>query len=420
MVRQKFPVVGVSLSAEKAHFEPITSIAAAERWASRTCTIAEQTTAEELHLCHLRQVSDITKLVLTVDPVRGPRGVVLNISHSLISHGSYFILEAFVSYLAHKECQFGIERIFAPEDVTTRVPKLPQSLSNAYIQKFGAPTTAQMDTVAMAMEKAAQRWSRSSIGIPTHRKHEGRKSVMHNKEVKFEDAEFREALQLAKREKLTLTALFFAAITAGIHQRYSNGTEDGAHLLFSGNARRWMDVDGRDGQQPVALSILPGALWLDKASLAPDADDKVHLLRLARDIYAVQDIDLTSEHVIGFYDQSAPAVAKATRNAASESLHVPPYCRPTMTSQGAFKTEKASGNRDHSLVRFLNFKTGGRNTEPSVCFALYSCNGELRCNLIFDEKYFDQDELMQLMYMITAHFRRMIGQSGSLVGSTKL
>lgn len=402
---------------DEAVFEPITCLAAAKEWASCTCTTAEETTVEQLHLSQLRQASDMTKLILVTDPIRGSRGFVLNISHTLISHGSYHILEAFILYLSHKECQFGIDRVFTPEDGNAAAQKLPQSLSNAYLSQSAAPTQAQMDAAAVTVQKAQERWTRHSIGIPTHINYGGRRSFMHNKEARFEDADFRAALVVAKREKVTLTALFFAAIAAAIYQRYSTGAEEGAHLLFSGNARRWIDIEG---QPPVALSIVPGAMWLDKAYFAPDTDDRERLLRLARGVRAAQDLDLASEHIIGFYDQLAPSAAKATLDAQSEPVVVPPYCRPTMTSQGAFMTDKASGDVESSLVRFTNFKSGGRNTDPSVCFALYSCNGELRCNLLFDEKYFDEDEMMQLMYSIAAQFRRMIDRRRARTASTKL
>ena len=56
-----------------------------------------------------------------------------------------------------------------------------------------------------------------------------------------------------------------------------------------------------------------------------------------------------------------------------------------------------------------DFNTGGRSTDPSVCFALNSFRDELRFNLLFDEKFFDQHDVMHMAYVVARLFRRLVG-----------
>lgn len=394
---------------------------AAQQWVSQTCFIESNTTGEALLLAQCRQASDKTRLTIILDPSRGSRACVLNISHTLISQGVWDIIRTFVDNLARDDCNNGLEGIFSPEDIGRLPSKLPQSLSNAYSSQLPAPTEAQRHKAVLIQQKAQDRWGLNSIGIPIHSEHQTRQSWMHNKQIRVEDADFRAALVLAKTEGITITSLFFACITAGIHRRYSNGSEDGAHLVFSGNARRWIKTDGEAGEPPVALSIVPGAMWLDKTCLQSDLNDKASLLRLAKDIHAVQEDDMASEHIIGVYNELAPVAANAVLETQNAHAVFPATCRPTLTSQGAFLSRGASPasskDESQSVTRVTNFRTGGRNTSSTVCFALYSFNKELRCNMLFDERFFDQDEMMQLMYIITGLFRRMIGQVGQSAGS---
>lgn len=424
LARQKFPLIGVSLGTQKAFFDPITTIDAAQQWASETCVIEGNTTGEALFLSLCRQVSDSTKLAIVLDPIHGSRACVLNISHTILSLGGYTILSAFLTYMTDDECQYGLGNVFAPEDGELLIQKLPQSLSNAYSSQIAPPTEAQRRNATLIQHKAQERWSRTSIGIPIHSQYKARPSLIQNKQIRFEAAEFQAVLAIAKRENVTITAIFFACIVAGIHHRYGTGNEDGAHLIFSGNARRWLDTEGQNGQPPVALSIVPGAMWLDKACLTFGLNESSSLLSLAKSIQAAQDEDFASEHIIGVYDELAPLAAKATWDAQNGPLLVPAACRPTLTSQGPFgqrdPMKLPSHDRSQSIMRVSNFRTGGRNTEPSVCFALYSFNRELRCNLLFDEQFFDQDEVMQLMHVIAGAFRRMIALSERQGAAVKL
>jgi hypothetical protein len=60
-------------------------------------------------------------------------------------------------------------------------------------------------------------------------------------------------------------------------------------------------------------------------------------------------------------------------------------------------------------VRMTDFNTGGRTTDPTVCFALNSFRDQLRFNMLFDEKFFDVTEVMLLGHEVAGMFRRLVG-----------
>ena len=114
-----------------------------------------------------------------------------------------------------------------------------------------------------------------------------------------------------KRHKLTLTSAFYACICSAIAQAHATGHEEGAHLLFSAHARRWVPTDGEGGTPPVTMAIVPGGAWIsaDKEELC--AKDQAGLISLAHKIAAAQDVDLASPHVLGIMDGLADAALAA-------------------------------------------------------------------------------------------------------------
>ncbi|ATY65125.1 hypothetical protein A9K55_004920 [Cordyceps militaris] len=422
LTRQSLPLVGVTLGSDEAFLKLLQSVDDAERWISETCLFEDNVTCEEVLLKQCRQISDVTTLTVILEPSSGRQGCVLNISHTLTSLDVYRIIDSFVSNLSARECDADFAQSFSPESATL-LPRLPQSLSHAYTSQNADVTAAQRAEAMTIYERAQARWARPSIGIPIHAGHHTRASLMHNEHVPFPAALVAAALAAAKQHGVTLTALFFACITAGIQARYDgppNGDEadGGAHLVFSGNAKRWAAIRASERHAPVGMSILPGALWLDRAELCAGPAAAQNVFALARTIQARQQQDLASQHIIGVYDELAPRAFQAAMGSSTPPPAVPAVSRPTLTSQGEFAKQAARGAAA-ARARLVHFRSGGRNTDPNVCFALYSFRGDMRCNLLFDGKYFDRDDVVGLMDNIMALFRRA-AFSGQNTTSSKI
>lgn len=424
--RRALPVVGVVFpTLDQAAFELHQTAEDAKRWAAQTCPVAENTTVTDVYLALARHATDtLTSMTLVVDPVRGPRGCVSNISHTLMSLDVFTIMQEFMHQLAHPDTELGIDGIFSPETASNTISRLPQSLSHAYSLRH-QPTPQELQEAVAMQERSQERWARSSIGIPLQKDYQHRPSRIHNQSVTFEPSEAKAAFAFLKQSGVSLTAAFFACMTSGIAHAFpetnSSAELDGAHLVFSANGRRFLPLAASNGQGPVTMPIIPGSMWIDAKDVNLRPTSPQGLLRLARVVEQAQNQDLTSPHLIGVLDQAAPALAKALEDVHNlpDGPPLPAVGRPTLTSQGQFadlqKRVPGAGARDATEmdgpdpIRMVDFNTGGRNTDPNVCFALNSFRDELRFNLLFDEKFFDLHDVLHMGCTVSRLFRRLVG-----------
>ncbi|CAG8359511.1 unnamed protein product [Penicillium salamii] len=401
--RRAYPVIGTETDMEQAYFEPHNTAEAAKRWATERCLIATNTSLEEVRQSLIRRPLDKTTMTLVVDPIRGPRGCVYNVSHTLTDLPIYDPLQEFTKQLSRPDAERGIDAIFSPDFLLDITPRLPQSLCHAYSRLF-QPTPEDLAGATQILERANARYARSTIGIPLHPDWKTRPSHMHNKTIKFEPAESRSAFRCFKQLGISLTTAFFACMTSAIAQKYSQGNEEGAHLLFSSNGRRWIDLAG-DGHGPINMSIVPAGLWINADEADLRAKDKHSLAKLAKAIGHAQEQDLVSPHLISLYDQMAPELVKGMAN--PNQPDPPALGRPTLTSQGAFGKNVADPAGGDPM-RITYFNTGGRNTDPAVCFALNTYRDELKFNLLFDERFFALHEVAQLAQAVAGLFREFV------------
>ncbi|KAJ5875989.1 uncharacterized protein N7529_001573 [Penicillium soppii] len=398
--RRAQPIIALDIDMEQASFAPHNTSEAAKRWASQSCFVATNTSVEEVANTLIRTPSNLSSMTLIVDPARGPRGCILNISHTLISLSVYDILHEFITQLSNPENERGIDAIFSPDFLLDITPRLPQSLSHAY-SRIHNPSPEDLQAAMAVIQRSQARFARSTIGVPIHADWKNRPSNMHNERIAFEPSESRAAFKCFKKLGITLSTAFFACMTSAAAQMFGKGDEEGAHLLFSGNGRRWVDLGG-DGHGPVLMSILPGGLWVEGSDVDIRAKDQDGLAALAKAIGHAQAEDLVSPHIIALYDQMAPALVKGM----AEPVDPAPLARLTLTSQGIF-----GGGRELEVldpIRMSTFLTGGRCSE-GLCFALSSFKGELLFNMLFDERFFVPDELMQFGHAVAGLFKKFVG-----------
>lgn len=427
--RRALPVVGVAYpTLDQAAIELHQTADDARRWTAQTCLVADNTTVSDVYLARSRtQTEALTTMTLVVDPIRGARGCVLNMSHTLMSLDIFKILQEFMLQLARPENELGIDAVFSPETPSNTTSRLPQSLSHAYALRH-QPAPHDLQEAFATHQRSQERWSRPTIGIPLHPDHQHRPSRIHNKTITFEPSEAKTAFRFLKQSGVSLTAAFFACMTSGIAHSFpsTNAYPEGAHLLFSGNGRRFIPVTASNGQGPISMPIIPASMWIDEKDVNLRPTSPRGLLRLAHAIEEAQNQDLASPHIIAVWDQMGPALAKALEDAYSVPGGPPPPSvgRPTLTSQGQFNcdlgnrttttttatgSEASPGETETDRIRMSDFNSGGRSTDPSVCFALNSFRDELRFNLLFDEKFFDQHDVMHMAYVVARLCRRLVG-----------
>ncbi|KAL4790267.1 hypothetical protein BDV19DRAFT_402210 [Aspergillus venezuelensis] len=416
--RQLLPVVGVDFpTLETASFNLLDTLDAARKWTERSSIIASNTTVDDIYLSRSRSNQESLTMTLVVDPVRGSRGCVLSMSHTLISTNIYRILQEYIFQLANPHSALGLAGTFKPENAKDITSRLPISLSHAY-NLTHAPTPSDLQTAFTAHQKSQERWSRNSIGIPLHPEYKSRPSRIHNKTIAFESWETAAAFKFLKQAGMSLTAAFTACMTSAIAHMYpvQNSNPDGAHLLFSASGRRYLDTAARTGtgQGEVSMPIIPASTWVGSEEVDLRPTSQKALLRLAAAIERAQNADLENPHIIAVFDQIAPDLVKALSDASSLPSGPPPppsMGRPTLTSQGQFsnKLDRLASQDPGAQVRMTDFNSGGRTTDPSVCFALNSFRDELRFNMLFDEKFFPQGDVALLGQVVARLFRRVTG-----------
>jgi hypothetical protein len=139
---------------------------------------------------------------------------------------------------------------------------------------------------------------------------------MHNifLEWEGEDEDFQKALTTIRSRGLTLTSAFFACICSAITQVYyhenRNGEADGAHLLFSANARRWLPSEGANDTAPITMAGFPGGAWVDATIQEMKATSLETMSELARKIRQAQKVDLGSPHILALLDDVATSVTE--------------------------------------------------------------------------------------------------------------
>ncbi|RDW93017.1 uncharacterized protein DSM5745_00339 [Aspergillus mulundensis] len=436
------PVIGVHFpTLEQASYALHQTASEAKQWTQQTCLVETKTTVNDVYLARSRAKMGAISMTLVLDPARGPRGCVLNISHTLMNADFFVIVQEYIAQLGNTENERGVEGIFNPtlETVQSISPRLPQSLSNAYTRLTPSPTPQDLQDAMHAYERAQARWTRPSIGIPLHPNHARRTRHIQNKTIAFEPSESRAAFSFLKESGLSLTAAFFASMVAAIATRYPATPEeqiDGAHLCFPVHGRRRLDTDAtEDGAGPVRMPIIPCSAWVSshEADLTPTSQKG--LMRLAAQISRAMNDEVSSPHVIAVFEQLGPEMARAIADASTAPPEPPAAgCsaargRPTLTSQGQFSNArdrlaqtqtKADGENGEGGTAMSDFNSGGRTTDPSVCFALNSFRDELRFNLLFDERFFGYTETMMLGFEVAGLFRRLVGIHGDGDGDVSL
>ncbi|KAL4903337.1 hypothetical protein BDW74DRAFT_186028 [Aspergillus multicolor] len=417
------PVIGVDFPTLTAASYPLHRTAKqAKGWTSRTCCIESKTTVNDVYLDRSREKMGDISLTLVLDPARGPRGCVLNIAHTLMNVDLFLIVQEYIHQLADPENERGVEGIFdsSLETVQGIRPRLPQSLTNAYTHLIPQPTTKDFQTALHAYQRSQDRWARPSIGIPLHPNHANRRRHIHNKTISFEPHESETAFRFLRKSRISLTAAFFACMVSTIATRYPPTPAEraegaGAHLCFPVHGRRWLDTNANaeTGTGPVRMPIIPCSAWLDASEVDLAPSTQKGLTTLAAAISKAMNNEVSSPHIIAVFEQLAPQMAAAmaaAHTSPDDPPPPPPRGRPTLTSQGQY-----SNSRDRDLiaqegeVTLADFNSGGRTTDPSVCFALNSFRDELRFNLLFDEKFFDATETVLLGFQVAGLFRRLVG-----------
>lgn len=435
-----------SVNLDHITFQAIQTIEEAQNWIQDTAIcVKDGTTSQQLvdflsnH--RIEPAGKQFRAYLVANPSHGNPSLVLNASHVANGHRLIFQGCAIVQALVDgrlaaltetvDDDRQALEAIFAPEDVSRLIWNLPQSLNTAYIDKFN-PGTSEME---IGMEKLGERISNGvqpTIGIPRFSEPaknptytlgtvNGQPLTMLNLRRNIGATEHQMLHRAYKKRGSSLPSFVYACLVNSIDRRCKASTSEqgetpGANLVYSAHASRWFPLDTFTARSPVNMAIALGSGYVAPDELRSGQRgrdlNEDELFALAKTIRVKQEQYLESPHIISAMEQVGDDVSflvadnavkqqqQGTDGYVALCENAPAICPPTMTSQNAIRINRlytAAGASDEpkpkkpegEYLYFVEGMVGGRTTDATVCFALWSFAGILTLQTHFDSRFFD-------------------------------
>lgn len=450
------------LDLDHALWQPIRSLEQAQQWLHDTAVVVNDGTTVQQMVDRLsnRRIEPVGKqfrVYLVCDPLYGAPGLIVNASHALNGHRALFQGEMIFQALLdpritgtlrqHPDSTSALAAIFKPEELSESLPKLPQSLNTAYADRFqpgASEIAAGFHKVGEKLANGAQ----PSIGIPRFQvpsgtpafslgMHDGTPMSMLNLRSRIKAADNQSLKRACKKYGASVPSLVYACIVNSIDRHCgsstgSDGAALGANLAYSAHASRWMPAETFMERSPVNMAIVLGSGYLSPEELQPGQRGsdlgETGLFALARTIRQKQDDFLDTPHIIGAMpdlgDQVSSQLAEAAerqREAGTDwrlalSENSPAVCPPTLTSQGVipvkrFYTAQGASNKlqlgqpTEEYLEFVDICSGGRTTDASVCFAMFTHAGALTLQAHFDSHFFDAKLVRNILDDVVSQLR---------------
>ncbi|GAC96557.1 hypothetical protein PHSY_004138 [Pseudozyma hubeiensis SY62] len=435
-----------SLDLDHVTFTALQTADEAQEWIQDTAIVVDDgTTTEELMNYNsnhrIEPPGKQFRVYLVLNPRRGSPSIVLNASHVLNGHRAHVqccaILEAMMSdklvslLEATPDPRLALGALFAPEDVSKVLGKLPISLDTAYQERF-KPTETDLD---VGMEKLGERLTNSAlptIGVPRFESPakspeyslgnaHGQPMTMLNLKREMDFNEYRKVRQAHKKLGITVPSFVYACIVNSIDRRCKASTAQddetpGAHLAYSAHASRWFPAETFMSRSPVNMAIVPGSGYISPHELRSEQRGRDlslnELIALSKTIRQRQEAFLASPHIVSTLEQVADEVSRNIAETASKQQQAgtdplvalcqnsPAICPPTLTSQGdnvfnrlftakGGSLEGRPANLEGDYIYVNRGYISGRTTDATVCFALLGFGGVLSLAGHFDSRFFD-------------------------------
>lgn len=427
-------------------FEAIHTVQDAQKWIDDTAVLVEDgTTAQEvvdqLSNQRIEPAGRQFRAYLVSNPRDGHKAVVINASHVLNGHRMIFqgcaivqaLVDGRVAALAAStpDARQALEAIFEPEELSRLIRKLPQSLNAAYNETF-KPGAAEREHGLEKLGERLANGAQPTIGIPRFEtpaespEHSlgtlnGEPMTMLNLRRRIGAIEHRQLQQAYKKFGSTLPSFVYACIVNSIDRRCKASTAEdgeapGANLVYSAHASRWFPQETFTARSPVNMAIVFGSGYLSHEDLRSKQRGRelngAELFALAKTIRSKQDANLDSPHIISAMEQIGDDISALIADTAAKqreagtdryvalSENSPAICPPTLTSQGnipikrLYTAEGASYDPkpkqpESEYIYLVEGILGGRTTDASVCFAMWSFAGILTLQAHFDSRFFD-------------------------------
>lgn len=211
---------------------------------------------------------------------------------------------------------------------------------------------------------------------------------------------------------ISITYIGAASLILSIRILFGTGSETGALLGLTRNARRWVRTDpaspfakeGQESDAPIPMATDVVYLWIPFEGLdlpgTAETSTVEHLISLSCRIKQALEPHLSSPHYISQHHLMALAFMKGLRTAyeSTKQANCGPQA-PGFSPGGAWSVRQhfpASRGSQGLLQRKFLYQTG-RQVSPSPWISMYSVGGRICFHLGFDEKYWDGEDMVKLI-----------------------
>jgi hypothetical protein len=381
------------------------------------------------------QISGSASLADSIDDLdSGAHCFIWNVSHAVTDGFSFNVFfNTFLELVAGNKVTADLVNTVAV------VQRLPGTVLSAYAKRY-QPTEADW---TLSNEAAAEqtRLYQARVGTPAEKKASAKPwahlnsnpSQMHDSIVlqPRQDQALRKHLTTCLLNRLSATVsenvilklkefeipvsvtyIGAASLILSIRRLFGTGSETGALLGLTRNARRWVHTDGdtpsgeekdpSDAPIPMATDVV--YLWVPFEGLAlagPSSPVTAeHLIRLSYRIREALALHLSNPHYILQHHTMALAFMRGLRT-AQRSSGEPEFGpqAPGFSPGGAWSIREhfpASSSSNGILHRKFLYQTG-RQVSPSPWISMYSVSGRICFHLGFDEKYWTRQDMEDLI-----------------------
>lgn len=213
---------------------------------------------------------------------------------------------------------------------------------------------------------------------------------------KFSKAESRRIIANLKTQKMSVTFAAAAATILAVTDLYGTGSEQGALLGMTRNARRWLNTQGADGGAAIPMATDVVFLWIPFDENIRQGSNMSRVLALAKRIRQELAPHLRSPHYMAsmqlmcneYVDTLRKSLPVSKQDESLIKENDVPASPPGFSPQGVLELKKTWENDGIKITR-TEFHHTGRQVNASPWIGMFSLDEQLNISIGFDEKYYE-------------------------------
>ena len=350
--------------------------------------------------------------------------VIYNVSHAVVDvYSIVALLRNMLTQMVTCKETNDLDVTSLAYDQKEAIRRLPVSPIVSYEEKY-KPTRADREkslSEARAQIELMQTKMSESIAMLPLESHAQREHYTHSLVSTYTPQESREILAALKKAKMSVSYAGAAATILAVKEMYGKGTEKGALMGMTRNARRWVETEltAKSGKAiPMATDVV--FLWIpfdedmQGAELANQlcslsAKIRDQLAPHLRDPHYLASTQFMSDTYVESLRQRHEQEQEAIASGKTFVEQVGPSA-PGFSPQGVLQIQNdfVSGQ---DWIKRTAFNHTGRQINASPWIGLLSVDGCLKMSLGFDSKYYEPEDMHRFLALAKRNLASLLACS---------